>query len=143
MFSTPFQAKVAFRKLACRPFNRVPLFLEWAPVGALKDVEEPKKEKKKDVAPAPTAPSAPAPQATQAAPAAQDDIFEDSQTLYITNIAFSIKQDDFERFVKSCLPQDVSHIVTMKLPPNKGYGFVQMKTTSAAKRAYTALSVWT
>ncbi|KAJ9461809.1 Multiple RNA-binding domain-containing protein 1 [Diplonema papillatum] len=149
-FVTAQEAKVAFRKLAFRQFNRVPLFLEWAPVGALKD-ERAMQEAKAEKTEAKT--TEPAKAAKHEEPAAEDGpadadareaLFNDDLcTLYITNIAFSIKSDDFTNFVKRTVAGDESAVqsvnLAMKNGTSKGFAFVQFSSNAAAKRALKRL----
>eukprot|EP01063_Lacrimia_lanifica_P034808 TRINITY_DN6523_c0_g2_i1.p1 TRINITY_DN6523_c0_g2~~TRINITY_DN6523_c0_g2_i1.p1 ORF type:complete len:835 (+),score=308.25 TRINITY_DN6523_c0_g2_i1:95-2599(+) len=153
-FVTQQEAKVAFRKLAFRQFNRVPLFLEWAPVGAMKDEEEMARDKQRkaeakaraaepapEPTPVPAQPAAPAPAPVPAAVEDADDIFDDDKrSLYVTNIAFSITSEDFERFVRANIGNDAEKLKSVRVAGGqKGYGFVQFATSAAAKRACAAL----
>eukprot|EP01059_Diplonema_ambulator_P013395 TRINITY_DN23921_c0_g1_i1.p1 TRINITY_DN23921_c0_g1~~TRINITY_DN23921_c0_g1_i1.p1 ORF type:complete len:805 (+),score=309.84 TRINITY_DN23921_c0_g1_i1:28-2415(+) len=143
-FVTAQEAKVAFRKLAFRMFNREPLYLEWAPVGAIRDDEAVKREKQeqKAVPTLSTQPEAAQPEVGEQLE--EEDIFDEGEkTLYVTNIAFSIQKDDFERFIRSAAGTDAKSIVAVKLPLNgketKGFGFIQFKSNAAAKRALANL----
>eukprot|EP01065_Artemidia_motanka_P044170 TRINITY_DN6243_c2_g1_i1.p1 TRINITY_DN6243_c2_g1~~TRINITY_DN6243_c2_g1_i1.p1 ORF type:complete len:830 (+),score=257.37 TRINITY_DN6243_c2_g1_i1:55-2544(+) len=126
-FVTAQEAKVAFRKLAFRPFNHVPLYLEWAPVGALRDKDQ--KPEVKEEKPAEDGDGG--------------DIYAEQKTLYLTNIAFSVGVEDLRRYVRGCAGADQKHVQSVKLAMSdgrsKGFAFVQVTNSAAAGRVKRAI----
>eukprot|EP01060_Flectonema_neradi_P034377 TRINITY_DN6018_c0_g1_i1.p1 TRINITY_DN6018_c0_g1~~TRINITY_DN6018_c0_g1_i1.p1 ORF type:complete len:812 (+),score=171.06 TRINITY_DN6018_c0_g1_i1:83-2437(+) len=139
-YITAQEAKVAFRKLAFRPFNKVPLFLEWAPVGALQDVDSKIKDQQREDANKQKDKPSPVENPT---PDASDIYNTDKNILYITNIAFNVSLSDFERLVKSCVAK-AKYVVSINLPidterKSKGFAFVEFRSHKIAAEAMKQL----
>lgn len=138
-FQDPTEAKEAFKKLAYRRFHHLPLYLEWAPVGGLKDpppkvaekesVEEEEEEKK----------------ATEINESITDEENRDElpsqgTTVFVKNLNFSTTDESFKKHFKNCGPILSAEIAKKKdLKTGKllsmGFGFIQFKTKESALKA--------
>ena len=112
-------AQRAFARLAFRPFRQVPLYLEWAPLGVLKDLPDP--------APDAATPLTDLTHSTNADP--QTGNTSPNCTAYLTNLPFHISRDDFERFLMDCAPR-LTHqpqlLKRMTLQSTEGRAFVSL-----------------
>ncbi|CUG86178.1 RNA-binding protein, putative [Bodo saltans] len=118
-------ARVAFQRLAYKPFCGQPLFLEWAPMGSINDSEE-----EDDKQPATSSGDAAAVDAPAASLAAKTQ----QLTLYVTNLPFQITDDQFTTFLQDACPRLTTNftklIKSVKLD-TKGFCHINCADASA------------
>lgn len=124
-------ARVAFQRLAYKPFCGQPLFLEWAPMGSIKDVEE------DDETAAATA-AAQQSSAAQAASSSTDLAAKTQQlTLFVTNLPFQISELQWTTFLQDACPRLTTNfaklITRLTLQSDKGRCFINCADPSSFK----------
>ena len=133
----PTEAKAAFRGLAYRQLNGLPIYLEWAPVEIfiakkVQKEEEEKVEEKDEKVPG------------------KSDMLEDEEeqttTLYVKNLNFETTEEKLEEFFGSIGTKKVT--IAKKTDPknpgkmlSRGYGFVEFRTRDDAVKALKDLQV--
>jgi multiple RNA-binding domain-containing protein 1 len=120
-FAYAQDARVAFQRLAYKPLNGSPLFLEWAPVGTLKSADEP--------------------QASSGA--AGDEVpGEGAVTVYVTNLPFKVREADFTTFLHDSVPrlaQSPELVRSISVLANKGRAFVTLVDAATCKYVISRL----
>lgn len=130
-FTQEQDAKVAFSRLAYSVFHNSPLYLEWAPVGSLKEHDDDDEE---------AAEGTQLPQTGDTSQAATAP----SYTLFLTNVPFKLQsEDDLRSFLADTCPRVAANpdvclkrIVWMK---DKGRAYVTLNsqlTMAAAQRSW-------
>jgi multiple RNA-binding domain-containing protein 1 len=126
-------ARVAFQRLAYKNFSGSPLFLEWAPVGSIKDEA--------------------ADEAGQTAPAPPDAPAEVSElkskmavhTLFLSNLPFNCTQEQLEHFLQDACPRLAGeagwrrHVQRLALQANKGWAFLTVADEPALRYVLSRL----
>lgn len=97
-FAHPQDARIAFTRLSYKLFQASPLFLEWAPVGALIDDAE---AEKADGQPSPSTAAGGDADTAESLPLAATVVY----TLFITNIAFQVTEDQLSAFLQDACPR--------------------------------------
>lgn len=132
-------AKRAFRKLAYKRFKHVPLYLEWAPKIDLEKIEN-------------TSNDYPGNVEKQKLEEEETEVdLGEVATIYVKNLNFSTTEDELKRFfedhvgdVRACrIPMKTSATKELKndginsniLKQSMGFGFVEFKSSVAAKKA--------
>jgi multiple RNA-binding domain-containing protein 1 len=111
----PQDARTALQRLAYKKFHSSPLFLEWAPVGCLKDDDESEGQKAPNAA------------------AAEDSVATTtSYTAYITNIPFNVSEDSIRLFLQDVAPRlnKEGAIARVDYLAEKGQAFVTVSDES-------------
>ncbi|XP_035215935.1 probable RNA-binding protein 19 isoform X1 [Stegodyphus dumicola] len=145
-FVEPSEARTAFKKLAYTRFHTTPLFLEWAPINAMKErtpdtaknqsnETEVKEEETKETAQNPNDENA-----------ESDDEPAPNTTIFVKNLNFSTTVESLKKHFQQCGPIHSATISTKKdVKTGKllsmGFGFVQFKTKSAAVDAVQNLQL--
>ena len=118
-------ARVAFQRLAYKNFCGSPLFLEWAPIGAIKDTFEVDETN-------------PAVGGSSTAAGGDDDVPRDLQskmivfTLFISNLPFNVTQAQLEHFLQDSCPRLAGasgwarHVKKLALQSSKGWAFLTL-----------------
>ena len=115
-FANSEYAQNAFKNLAYYTFKREPLYLEWAPLGLVREDDEDKRDTQKD----------------QEADEASD---KDSKTLFVKNLNFDTTDETVrEAFEKQRLGKFTVKIVK-KGQLSSGYGFLEFETHELAMNA--------
>ncbi len=156
-FHEPNDARTAFKACAYRQFHRVPLYLEWAPVGLLKEkkkAEKKDKKEKKTEEPATTEekpseekenkdkkekkteekPEEPAPVRISQI---ESEVEKESATLFVKNLNFSTKEEGLEELFKKYKPRKTT--IARSKKGSKGFGFVEFDNIAEAVKAHNAL----
>lgn len=133
-FTEALNARSAFKKLVYTSFKHLPLYLEWAPIGALKDKQqkqpsekavEPKEEKKEET----VASSEPGEQCT----------------VFVKNLNFSTTEDTladlFSKIgkIKSASIARKQNMKDPSKPLSMGFGFVEFERPRNAQKAIKRL----
>jgi multiple RNA-binding domain-containing protein 1 len=123
-------ARVAFQRLAYKPFCGQPLFLEWAPMGSIKDNED------DDATPAqPAAGSSGAAADASADGAASLAAKTQQLTLFVTNLPFQISEVQWTTYLQDACPRLTTNfaklITRLTLQSDKGRCFINCADTSA------------
>eukprot|EP00041_Stephanoeca_diplocostata_P031429 m.978405 g.978405 ORF g.978405 m.978405 type:complete len:991 (+) comp23957_c0_seq1:104-3076(+) len=135
----PSEAKTAFRALAYRKFKHVPLYLEWAPEGCLRertDDESPSVATNDDGAAAVLPDEESKDDDSSSAP---------TTTVFVKNLNFATTEDDFRAFFERCVAIRSARIATKKDPKHSGqvlsmgFGFVEFNSMEDAKLAMKQL----
>lgn len=121
-------AKKAFQALAYKVISNVPLFLEWAPVGAVKDVADEEDEKDDNTPPG-------AKPTSSRAVDDDDDSALKTASVYITNVPFGATEDAVASFLHSAAPRlssqpDLVH--GLNVQADKGRAFVTVRDSATA-----------
>eukprot|EP00949_MAST-11_sp_MAST-11-sp1_P002560 g2560.t1 len=130
-FAERKDASRAFAALAYKRYKRVPIYLEWAPVGVIKEVPS---SKKVDIA---NDAGLTASQPEQGAPG-------QSCTLYVKNINWNTTEDGIQRHFRrrKCACRSVSLAKGKgkgKTSEHAGFGFIEFSTPAEAERALRSL----
>ncbi|KAL0490442.1 RNA-binding protein 19 [Acrasis kona] len=168
-FHEPNDARIAFRANAYRQFHRQPLYLEWAPVGLVKEKltkkqqEEEKKKKKeeekkkkqedkrkqeenktdsdvlKDVVDD-NVENKKQDNVVRVA-AVENEVEKESATLFIKNLNFSTKDEGLLKLFAPYNPRKASVAKTKNgtKEQSKGFGFVEFDNLSLAVKAHDAM----
>ena len=110
-FTHSQDARVAFQRLAYRKFHSSPLFLEWAPVGSLKDDDSEVVDEGK----------------TAINTAVEDQPAETSTfTAYLTNIPFNVTEESLRLFLQDVAPRLCKEGALQRIDwlPDKGRAYV-------------------
>jgi multiple RNA-binding domain-containing protein 1 len=123
-------ARVAFQRLAYKPFCGQPLFLEWAPMGSIKDNEDDDATPAQPAAgPSGAAADAPADGAASLAAKTQQ------LTLFVTNLPFQISEVQWTTYLQDACPRLTTNfaklITRLTLQSDKGRCFINCADTSA------------
>ncbi|KPA75995.1 hypothetical protein ABB37_08145 [Leptomonas pyrrhocoris] len=100
-FTHPQDARVAFTRLSYKLFNNAPLFLEWAPVGALTEEGDAIAAAAAASDLGITAPNADSGTTAKDASAADSMVC----TLYLTNLSFQTTEDELHAFLLDACPR--------------------------------------
>ena len=143
----PSDAKRAFKRLAYKNFKKLPLFLEWAPLAA--------EQAARDAKPENTAAAQVDENATDEEEEAsyvdskmEDDISEDSRTLFVKNVNFKTKEETLTQVFEKVLGKGSVRAVSLPKHAAKGggsvmlptgFGFVEMNSDDNARKALRRL----
>jgi multiple RNA-binding domain-containing protein 1 len=155
-FEHSTDAKKAFRKLAYRKFKHVPIYLEWAPLMAMKDSRGSSNAESNAVRSETThsEQSTNVPSNTQEVDDAEigDESEEVTSTLYVKNLNFQTTEESLKKVFEDKVGGRVISVrIPRKVAPTKqgasddnrtlsmGYGFVELPSTELAKKAIKVL----
>lgn len=135
------EARNAFKSLAYTKFKNAPLYLEWAPIEALKPATPEQlvdEEQEKLVTVAKTV------SAEELVGATESDISTNMATLYVTNINWDTQADTLKQVFSSAGPVKSVKLATKKDPKtgqtlSLGFGFVQFDRKESMNRALDQL----
>lgn len=133
-FFEPSEARKAFRSLAYKKYQHVPLYLEWAPLKVFnKDAKKPAKEGEKGI------------KKTDAVPDVNDDenAADANNTIWVKNLSFATKEQGLEKLFKQCGKLRKVTIARRKDPKrgmlSMGFGFVEFEDAKHAEAAIKSL----
>ncbi|RNF19429.1 uncharacterized protein Tco025E_04186 [Trypanosoma conorhini] len=142
-------ARVAFQRLSYKLFKNAPLFLEWAPIGAIVTSADDDDDdgaradadakKKAAVSTTGTGPNGAAPHAEEEEEElpSNNAAFAPVFTLFITNIPFASKEEEFYVFLLDSCPRIAKvpekHIERLAFEQDKGRAFLTLKDQSSFK----------
>ncbi|XP_054719338.1 probable RNA-binding protein 19 [Uloborus diversus] len=138
-FQEQSEAKSAFTKLAYSRFHHLPLYLEWAPINALKEPSVQNSEPdqtKKEIS-----------EQEQVEEAKIDDEEPPPETtIFVKNINFKTTQENFKKHFEQCGPIHYAAISMKKDVKtgnmlSMGFGFVQYKKKASATKAIQNLQL--
>lgn len=133
----PSEARKAFRSLAYKKYQHVPLYLEWAPV---KVFTQPKASSAQQTQQKGIKTTAVVPQADDA-----DDVSAEAanNTICVKNLNFSTTESSLEKLFKQCGPVRKVTVARRKDPKrgllSMGFGFVEFANAKHADQALTSL----
>ena len=118
-FSTSFEAKKAFMKIAYRPFQNKPLIIEWAPVESAEAEKEANETDEAEVD-----------EDKEVEENEEDVASVDRMTIYVKNLNFDTTKEDLQKHFEQIGPVEKCHI-SLKIRGSQqvsmGYGFVEYK----------------
>lgn len=132
-FANSDNASVAFQKLAYKKMKGTPLFLEWAPIGTMKDdiLEEDKYKNTDEAFMAKFNNNNNGKGASNNNTNDLDDDLNNANrnvfTLYVTNLPFGVSESSFRDFIADAVSKIASHpelITKISLQANKGRAYV-------------------
>lgn len=135
------EARNAFKSLAYTKFKNAPLYLEWAPIEALKPAtpEQLGEEEQEELVTISKTVSA-----EELVGATESDISTNMATLYVTNINWDTQADTLKQVFSSAGPVKSVKLATKKDPKtgqtlSLGFGFVQFDRKESMNRALDQL----
>lgn len=133
-FFEPTEARKAFRSLAYKKYQHVPLYLEWAPLKVFnKDAKKPAKEDEKGI------------KKSDAVPDVNDDenAADANNTVWVKNLSFATKEQGLEKLFKQCGKLRKVTVARRKDPKrgmlSMGFGFVEFEDAKHAEAAIKSL----
>lgn len=133
-FFEPSEARKAFRSLAYKKYQHVPLYLEWAPVKVFnKAATKPTKEDAKGI------------KSTATVPEVNDDenAADANNTICVKNLSFATKEQGLEKLFKQCGKLRKVTVARRKDPKrgllSMGFGFVEFVDPKHAEAAIKSL----
>ena len=144
-YEHPTEARTVFRKLAYKRFQHVPLYLEWAPLAALKP-KDPNTAKEDSKNTSQIHASNPLMDQKEEEDDNDTDLNSSTsnQSIFVKNLNFKTTEDNLlQHFTSSGISVRAVKIPTKVTPSNKrlsmGYGFVECSSSTDAQKALRKL----